>query len=156
MPYFEYSHLTVPRCFVFRAYMLTRARRCPGNTAFKKRGIRENAMMRVSYGSTLALEALSLTDMELVNSGILSWLSNPRSGITRLKLRVDDFTYDQMSETRFLLLNAATTHITTLKLLAIRSIGTLDFVLKNFPSQSLFLFSNIHIPLAIVLPYGTT
>lgn len=44
-----------------------------------------------------------------------------------------------MSETSFLLLNAATTHITRLKLLAIWSIGTLNFVLKkNSPPYNLY------------------
>lgn len=59
-------------------------------------------------------------------------------GITKLKLRVDDFTNDQMSETSFLLLNAATTHISRLKLLVIRSIGTLNFVLSNYTSLHIY------------------
>lgn len=43
-----------------------------------------------------------------------------------------------MSETSFLLLNAATTHISRLKLLVIRSIGTLNFVLINYTSLHIY------------------
>lgn len=43
-----------------------------------------------------SLETFSLTDRELVSSGVLSWSSDPRSGITMLELRFDEFTNDQI------------------------------------------------------------
>lgn len=62
-----------------------------------------------------SLEAISLVDVELVTSGIFSWLLNPRSGITKLELRPDEFMFDQLSHDlgndRFSSMNATRAHI---------------------------------------------
>lgn len=111
-----------------------------------------------------SLEAISLVDVELVTSGIFSWLLNPRSGITKLELRPDEFMFDQLSHDlgndRFSSMNATRAHITKLKLVNCQSIDCLNFVLSLFPSlQLLSLYPPFYadVPLgSFILPYGTT
>lgn len=111
-----------------------------------------------------SLEALSLVDVGLVTSGIFCWLLNPRSGITKLELRPDEFMFDQLSQDlgndRFSIRDATTAHITKLKLVNCQSINCLNFVLGFFPSlQLLSLYPDFYadVPLgSFILPYGTT
>lgn len=111
------------------------------------------------------IEALSLYHVDIVSSGILNWLLNPRNGIVKLELYLSDLTHDQRSEnmeiTRSLLTKTTTTNITKLRLVDCESITMLNFVLEFFPSLQLLSllpeFNTKIVPLgSFVLPYSTT